>query len=217
MKIVVISDTHEQEEKVNLPDGDVLLHAGDITYRGNLDKLTKFAAWAAEQKFTHKIIIAGNHDRSFEDVRADQATSILRDHGLIYLQDSGIEIDSIKFWGAPWQPWFYDWAFNVPRGAEIAKKWALIPEDTNVLITHGPPHGILDLVENDWGEYEHKGCEELRKKVDTLQKNLKLHVFGHLHLKGCNQTFINDTIFVNGAMCDEDYKIRRTPIVVEIG
>jgi Icc-related predicted phosphoesterase len=93
-----------------------------------------------------------------------------------YLQDEAAEIAGLKFWGSPWQPWFHDWAFNLPRGERLAEKWAMVPEDTEILVTHGPPFGIGD--HNGWEG--HVGCDDLRKRVAQLQ-NLKLHIFGHIH------------------------------------
>lgn len=222
MKIVVISDTHEQEERVNLPEGDILIHSGDWTYKGAIPAMEKFLTWFSNQSHTYKIFIAGNHELGLDAGPAREAKQELiksfcdKNSNLFYLEESGINIDGINYYGSPTTPWFHSWAFNVSRGPEIAKKWALIQEDTNVLITHGPPYGILDFVENECGEYEHKGCEELRKKVDSMQKHLKLHIFGHLHLKGCTKMELNDTIFANAAICDEDYNVRRTPLVIEI-
>jgi len=92
-----------------------------------------------------------------------------------YLENSGVEIDGVKFWGSPWQPEFFNWAFNLPRGRRLAEIWALIPDDTEVLITHTPPYGILDRVDSG----EHVGCEDLRRALQRVKP--KVHVFGHIH------------------------------------
>src|SRR5579863_6916609 len=107
--------------------------------------------------------------------------SLAEENGVIYLDDSGIEIEGLKIWGSPVQPEFCSWAFNRKRGKEIARHWAKIPEDTQVLVTHGPPVGILDEVDRGIisgveGGREHVGCEELRKRVDE-SKDLKLHCY----------------------------------------
>ncbi|WP_308873929.1 metallophosphoesterase family protein [Thiothrix subterranea] len=139
MNLTFISDTHSLHDRLPAIDaGDVLIHCGDFTGRGTLDDTLNFAEFMAAQPFTHKIVIAGNHDWCFEDKRRKIAEHILKEYGLIYLNDSGIEIDGVKFWGSPIQPEFCDWAFNRERGEAIRQHWDKIPADTDVLITHGP-------------------------------------------------------------------------------
>ncbi|TAM87114.1 metallophosphoesterase, partial [bacterium] len=121
MRIVCVSDTHQYHSRLNIPDGDVLIHAGDLTMKGDYAAVRGVDAWLANLPHRHKIVIAGNHDFAFEGNR--YAAKMLP-HAT-YLEDSGVEIDGLLFWGSPWQPWFYDWAFNLQRGAEIAEKWAL--------------------------------------------------------------------------------------------
>jgi Icc-related predicted phosphoesterase len=204
MKLVCISDTHEQESNVSLPEGDVLIHAGDITKKGSLTALYKFCAWVKDQPFKHKVVICGNHDFCFQNPNAEEAVATMKQFGITYLQDSSIEIDGITFWGAPWQPWFHDWAFNVPRGPEIAAKWAAIPDNTQVLITHGPPFGILDclLEDNPFFPAEKLGCEDLLEKISSLPK-LKAHIFGHIHSGHGTMKGPNDVMFVNAAICGD--------------
>ncbi len=157
MKIIALSDTHGYYSQVEVPDGDVLVFAGDATAHGRPIELTLFLEWFEEFPHPHKIVIAGNHDRCYEVepkfARAHFASAI-------YLQDEEVIIDGIKFYGSPWTPEYYNWAFMLPRGPAIADKWKLIPEDTDVLITHGPPHGILDTRINTTVA---TGCEELFK------------------------------------------------------
>jgi Icc-related predicted phosphoesterase len=126
------------------------------------------------------------------------------------------EIGGLKIYGAPWQPRFYDWAFNLNRGVELAEKWRLIPDDIDVLITHGPPHGILDEVPGKFG-YENVGCEELRRRIEEISINgkLKLHVFGHIHC-GYGRAERFGVKFVNAAGCDETYEPVQPPISVEL-
>ena len=193
------SDTHERHARLPVPDGDVFVHAGDFTMVGDLRKVAAFGTWVRALPHRMKLVIAGNHDRTFED-RLDAALRALGDgcDGLTYLQDSGVTVDGVSFWGSPWQPWFYDWAFNLPRGPMIAAKWALIPPATDVLITHGPPMGTLDFV-----HAEHVGCEDLRERVQTIRP--KVHVFGHIH-EGSGVITAQETTFVNASICDEDYQ-----------
>lgn len=200
MKIVAISDTHGLHLKMPVPpDGDVLVVAGDILRRkNNLHELEMFNYWLGLLPHTYKIVVAGNHDWIFEsDPNAAKALT-----NAIYLQDSGFEIDGVNFWGSPWTPEFYNWAFMLPRGEALAKKWARIPDETDVLITHGPPYGTLDV--NLHGE--RCGCEALADRVSQLP-NLKLHLFGHIHYShGVTGWYGDGPISANCATCGEDYK-----------
>lgn len=216
-KIVIISDTHEKHENIEVPEGDILIHCGDSTNRGSLFQFNKFLAWMKKQAPKHKVLVFGNHELGFsKSPKQEEAIESCKQFGIQLLQDSGITIEGLKIFGQPWQPFFYDWEFNVPRGKEIAKKWELIPEDTQILITHGPPYGILDLVElSPFEERDaHQGCEELRKRVESL-KNLKLHAFGHLH---GNEQFVemNGCKFVNAAMVNDRHQLGPKPVVVEL-
>ena len=214
MKIVCLSDTHNCNEQIVVPDGDILIHAGDATTVGNVPQIAAFNRWFANLPHQYKIFIAGNHDWLFE-TNNSYARQML-DDSIIYLQDSSIEVEGLKIYGSPWQPRFFDWAFNLNRGAELAEKWKLIPNDTDILITHGPPNGILDEVQRQYW-VENTGCEELRKKVEEIVKfgKLKLHVFGHIHC-GYGQTEQFGVKFVNASNCDEEYNPTQLPIVIDL-
>jgi len=221
-KICCISDTHQKHEQLTLPESDILIHSGDFTNKGNYFAIRDFLSWFVKQPAKYKIFISGNHEIGLErgptkEAKQDLIKSYVSvNENLYYLENSGISIEGMNIYGSPFTPYFYDWEWNVPRGAEIAKKWEAIPDSTNILITHGPPHSILDLIDSFSNERDiHQGCEELLKKVDSLPA-LKLHVFGHLHLQGCNQFILNNKIFVNAAMCDDKHKIRSNPIVVDM-
>ena len=213
-KIVCISDTHNCNEQIAVPDGDILIHAGDATIRGTIPEIESFNEWFVNLPHRIKIFVAGNHDWLFE-TNNSYARRML-DDSIIYLQDSFTEIEGLKIYGAPWQPRFFDWAFNLMRGGEIAEKWKMIPDDIDVLITHGPPNGILDEVPRGiWTE--NAGCEELRKRVEEIARfgRLKLHVFGHIHCGyGTAENF--GVRFVNACSCDESYEPKQKPIVVEL-
>jgi len=177
MRIVAIADTHTFQDDLRvLPDGDVLVHAGDLCRGGRLDELRIIAAWLKALPHSHKIVVAGNHDWCF--VREPEAALELLGDTIIYLQDSGVVIDSVRFWGSPWQPAFNDWAFNLPRGEALASKWAMIPDETDILITHGPPLGLGD----DYGDAERQGCSDLLAAVRRVHP--LLHLFGHIHQDG---------------------------------
>ncbi len=209
-RIVCLSDTHNCHEQIAVPDGDILIHAGDATIRGTIDEIVLFNHWFKNLPHRHKIFVAGNHDWLFETNNARART--LLDSSIYYLQDSSVEIEEIKFYGSPWQPRFFDWAFNLMRGAELAEKWKLIPEETEVLITHGPPNGILDEVPRKYF-IENTGCEELRRRVEIIKP--KLHIFGHIHC-GYGQTEKFGVQFVNASNCDENYVPTNPPIVIDL-
>lgn len=229
MKLVCISDTHCALHEVKVPEGDVLVHAGDGTFRGTLQEVATWAKDLAALPHKHKIVIAGNHDWLFEK-EPEIARNLMRENGITYLEDSGVEIEGVKFWGSPWQPEFCNWAFNLSRmGTELHDKWALIPEGTDVLITHGPPLDILDAVPrfqprrnplDPYGAYldekvgeEHVGCYDLKERVLKLKP--KLHVFGHIHCAYGEMEF-NGTRFVNAAVMDDMCYPINKPIVVEL-
>jgi predicted phosphodiesterase len=210
MKIVAISDTHMQHDNLQLPEGDVLIHAGDSLSTGSIPELVVFLKWFATQPHARKILIAGNHDWVFEKTPG-YCKELLWD-SIIYLQDSGCTIDGVKFWGSPWQPTFFNWAFNRDRGPEIRRYWDMIPRDTNVLITHGPPEGIRDQTRFHASRV---GCEDLREVVLGLPR-LKAHVFGHNHAGYGTQLGDNGTLFVNASICNESYVPVNLPICFEI-
>lgn len=176
MRIVAVADTHTFEADLGpLPDGDVFVHAGDLVRRGTLGELAPVARWIAGLPHRHKIVVAGNHDWCFARERRE-ACALLP--GVIYLEDEGCVIEGVRFWGSPWQPAFNDWAFNLPRGAPLAEKWACIPERLDVLVTHGPPAGFGDRA----GMSERAGCDDLVAAVRRTRP--ALHLFGHIHQDG---------------------------------
>src|SRR5437868_14905360 len=130
-KIVCISDTHNCHDQIEIPESDILVHAGDATTSGTVEQVKAFNAWFSSLPHRHKIFIAGNHDWLFE--RNNELARQLLDAEITYLQDSSVEIEGLKIYGSPWQPRFFDWAFNVDRGDAIAKKWRMIPLDTDIL------------------------------------------------------------------------------------
>lgn len=221
MIIDCISDLHGHYPK--LEGGDLLIVAGDLTSRDKLEELEEFYIWLSKQKYKHKILIAGNHDMLF--TRLDFV--FLKIDGNIYLEDSGIEIEGIKIWGSPWSKTFEGInpkcvAFTVDTDEELSKKWDLIPEDTEILITHCPPYGLFDEIENN--EYvegfnepnEAKinvGSISLRNKVMSLP-NLRLLVFGHIHEHGGKMINTTSAIFANCSHVNEKYQPVNKPIRV---
>ena len=225
MEIIFISDTHTKHfdgwlnrelDKIleEYPEA-VLVHCGDISSRGRQREVEDFVEWYEDLKFKNKLLIAGNHDFMFED-NPEEALRILESKGksITYLNDSGVEIDGIKFWGSPVTPRFFDWAFN--RDADIQNHWNMIPHDTNVLITHGPPYGILDFTLRD---RKPVGCHYLRKRLFDL-KDLKVHSFGHIHEAFGQQIGDDEDFqgiqFVNASYLDLRYDPVNRPIVINI-
>lgn len=217
IKIVCLSDTHNMINQVDVPDGDILVHAGDLTGRGRMEEIEAELRQIAALPHKHKIIIAGNHDFGFEQ-RPDMVAKELKKHDLIYLQDSSCEVEGIKFYGSPWQPWFHSWAFNFPMptfNEERARRaaedcWWKIPADTQVLITHGPPIDILDRCSDG----KHAGCPELLKAIQS-RPAIKLHVFGHIH-EDYGQLNKDGVTYVNASNCTLQYKPTNKPIVIEL-
>jgi len=207
LRLVCMSDLHSLKPACPVPDGDVLIIAGDVCGYGTRDELNAFDAFLGTLPHPHKLLIAGNHDWPFARVRNGEGQSLIK-HAL-YLEDSGIEIEGIKFWGSPWQPFFCNWAFNLPRGTPLAKVWAKIPCDTDVLITHGPPYGILDRIYDG----EHVGCEELRAVLPRVRP--RVHVFGHIH-EDYGVLEQDGTVFINASICDGRYRPIHAPIVIDV-
>lgn len=203
-KIVCLSDTHNCNELIPVPPGDILIHSGDATISGTAEEIRRFNNWFSALPHKHKIFVAGNHDWLFERDRG-RAEKLLSPE-IIYLQDSAVELEGLKIYGSPWQPRFFDWAFNLDRGPEMAEKWQLIPARLDILITHGPPFGILDWVARG----EHTGCEELRKKIEEVRP--KAHIFGHIH-SGYGTAEHFGVRFFNASNCDESYLPVNAPLV----
>lgn len=210
MKMTFISDTHGKHEHLTskaynniLGSGDVLVHAGDVSMMGKSHEIKSFLDWFSNTEYTHKIFIAGNHDWGF--VKETEIADEYKKKGVTYLFDSSVVIDGVKFYGSPWQPEFFDWAFNLPRGEELAKKWNMIPDDTDVLITHGPAFGMLDWVMNG----QRVGCEDLFNRV--MQVKPKIHVCGHIHCAYGQKNF-NGVEFLNASVLGERYTHENKPI-----
>lgn len=205
-KIVLISDSHGKHNQLDLPEGDLLLHAGDITGRGLGWQVREFMDWFGAQPHRYKVMIAGNHDFMAEQ-KPDEFLAMVPP-GVIYLNDSGVELEGIRIWGSPIQPWFHDWAFNRRRGAEIAAHWAQIPADTDILVTHGPPFGILDRTAHG----ERVGCEDLTLRLTQVRP--RLHVFGHIH-EAYGHVQRDDIHYVNASVLDLQYQHTQAPVVLD--
>jgi len=232
MKIVFISDTHGAKfhTKLEIPECDVVVHSGDIGGRTTTLELAEFLNWFEKLPAKKKIFVAGNHDICMDydwvqrqadnnvisGLVAEQiyqdAMKLIKKFDVVYLLNSGYEYEGIKFWGSPYSPSFNRqyWAFNADRGEEIKQYWDMIPNDTDVLITHSPPKFILDKCIS--GGF-HAGCEELNKKINEFQ--YPIHCFGHIH-EGYGFHWQNKTLCLNASVLNEDYKLTNKPFLVEI-
>ena len=217
MKITFISDTHTKHKQLDLPGGDLLIHAGDIMNSGYEKRdIHEFCKWFEAQDYEHKIFIAGNHDRMFENHPLESNT-IVNNYDVTYLQDEQLDLwdeedQQLVIYGTPWQPEFCNWAFNLPRaGKELEEKWNVIPKDTDILITHGPPQGHLDISGPPHNE-GNLGCELLRVKVD--EQPPKIHVFGHIH-GSYGYKFHNGTHFINASVLNERYDQVNKPMTID--
>jgi predicted phosphohydrolase len=204
VRVVCVSDTHLRPFEV--PDGDVLVHAGDMTMGGSLAEVQDFARVFEVLPHPHKVLIAGNHDFAFMR-RPEEARALLG--STVYLQDDGAEVAGLRVWGSPWQPRFGDWAFNLDRGAPLREKWDRIPERLDILVTHGPPEGIGDRTA--FGQSV--GCADLRDAV--LRTRPRFHVFGHIH-EGYGVLRKGETTYVNASVCTLQYRPTNAPIVLEV-
>ena len=227
MKVTLISDTHTKHKQLNgdLPGGDLLIHAGDFMNSG-YDKTdaTEFFDWFDKiDNYDDKIFIAGNHDRIMQN-EPEQMQGILTGYKTIdYLQDEQVTLyfdgyngdspeDNVRIYGSPWQPEFYNWAFNLPRnGEELKAKWNAIPTNTDILITHGPAFGKLDDVEGRRGQ--HLGCELLAEHINTVARP-KIHVCGHIH-SGYGYYFDGQTHYFNASVLNERYNYTNLPFNFE--
>ncbi|KAL4877160.1 Metallo-dependent phosphatase [Aspergillus karnatakaensis] len=183
VRVVCISDTHNTEPQ--LPDGDILIHAGDLTQSGSRKELEAQIDWLDNHPHQFKVVIAGNHDLYLDslssvnrEARDAENKGSINWKSLIYLENSSTTLNTsksqeIKLFGSPYTPKHGNWAFQYPRADSRSWEDIGIPDDTDILITHGPPRAHLDL--------GHLGCQHLLDKLWSMQRRPKLHVFGHIH------------------------------------
>ena len=207
-RLVFISDTHDHDlDEIGIPEGDILIHCGDATSMGTVNQIARFNFMLGKLPHKHKIIIAGNHDWLFQ--QSPEMAKIMITNA-IYLENSSVIVEGIKFWGSPATPFFHDWAFNYDRASEdLYRIWSRIPEDTDVLITHGPPLGIGDITYRG----EQVGCYDLFHRVRVVKP--KIHVFGHIHYSYGDHGLSLGTRFINASTCDERYQPTNKPIVID--
>ncbi len=208
MKFVAISDTHCRHRLLKLPKGDVILHAGDISYKGKKAEIADFLDWFAALDYKYKIFIGGNHDFFLEKGPGEELLNMIPEN-VIYLCNNGVEIEGIRIWGSPITPWFFNWAFNQKRGSKIARFWNLIPPGTDIVMTHGPVYGILDTVING----KNAGCLDLFNRL--LEIRPKIHLSGHIH-EGYGWVKRFGIRFINASLQNEYYELVNQPVVFEL-
>lgn len=236
MRITHISDTHNHHSKLqeDLPGGDLLIHSGDFTSIGRRHEIEKFIKWFNKiDNYTYKVFIAGNHDLTFQSEVLQRRKSLHFDGpnayehpadeakpqwlceslevglrgGVFYLENESVDIEGVKVWGSPFSPTFgRDWAFNVDRGEDAAKLWSTIPTDTNIVITHGPMYGTLDVAYNSGLPV---GCEDLYDRLQIVKPDL--HFCGHVH-EGYGYKQVGDMYSFNGASVSLEYQYKNKPI-----
>eukprot|EP00041_Stephanoeca_diplocostata_P002729 m.29398 g.29398 ORF g.29398 m.29398 type:complete len:312 (+) comp13710_c0_seq1:242-1177(+) len=229
LRLVCISDTHGRiDETTTLPSGDVLVHCGDFSNIGSPTDIEKFARFLEAQPHRHKVVIAGNHDLTFHkdsfamtrksiwgsamcDATIDCAKLKARVASVCtYLEDSSVTIEGVNFYGSPWTPTFYNWAFNSDRGSDIAQRHARIPTETDVLLVHGPPIGYGDACRNGL----RAGCVDLLKEIETRVKPFAT-IYGHIH-ESYGVTTNGETLFINASTCTMQYNPTNAAIVVDV-
>lgn len=215
VNITLISDTHGKHYELT-PDlqegGDIIILSGDCMSSGtSLVELNDFYNWFSDLPFTHKIMIGGNHDRLLQ---YDNIYEPINYKGIIYLKDKLVVVEGLKIYGSPWTPRFGSWAFLYERGGEQAVNiWNKIPDNIDILITHGPPKGILDISGHPYNEPD-LGCNVLLNRV--LEVKPKIHVFGHIHGSGGQIEEHEGIKFINAAVRNERYEYVHKPIKIQL-
>jgi len=217
MKAVLISDTHFRHEELIIPDGDIIIHSGDFAYNDRTSH--HFLDWFSSLDFKYRILVAGNHDAFFEESGKDKIKKMCKEYyDIIYLEDEAIEIEGIKFYGSPWTVLYSDWHF-MKEDIDLIPFWNNIPSDTEVLITHGPQKGVLDVLSH-MGRVENLGSSTLAQRIFELKK-LRYHIFGHIHgeagIKEPNE--YRDYVSINASMMyefNQDTSHVRRPIEIDL-
>eukprot|EP01063_Lacrimia_lanifica_P039136 TRINITY_DN851_c1_g2_i1.p1 TRINITY_DN851_c1_g2~~TRINITY_DN851_c1_g2_i1.p1 ORF type:complete len:349 (+),score=107.76 TRINITY_DN851_c1_g2_i1:52-1047(+) len=231
LRFVCVSDTHGLHRRVDVPDGDVLIHAGDFTNTGEREQVEDFVAWLAGLPHKTKVVVAGNHDVTMDvgyyrdrgaarfhpngAYDADAVRRVLVDaQHLTYLENAACEVAlpcgrAVRVWGSPYQPEFCDWAFQLAPGPATAANAAAIPSATDILVTHSPPCG-----QGDGSPEKRAGCPDIMREV-AARVRPAVHVFGHIH-SGYGVTRAGATAFVNASTCTSQYAPTNDAIVFDL-
>ena len=207
-KLVIISDTHTLHDGISLPSGDILLHCGDFTMRGTEKEYIKFNTWLGKLHFKHIVVIPGNHDFLSEE-NTSLARSLITNAQMLIHESTKVE--GLNIFGSPWTPWFHDWAFNY-NADQAHSLWGQIPYGTDVVMTHGPVHGLLDLVLRE--PRQHVGCPVLGRILTHIKP--KVHACGHIHEGYGTMTDYSGLLHVNASLLDHRYDVKNPPIEIEL-
>uniref|UniRef100_A0A7S1LMR8 Calcineurin-like phosphoesterase domain-containing protein n=1 Tax=Alexandrium catenella TaxID=2925 RepID=A0A7S1LMR8_ALECA len=217
VRFVCISDTHGAHRQLTtqLPEGDVLLHAGDFTMAGEHGIVEDFGQWLRSLPYAQKFVIAGNHDLCFDsqlpcECRGHDILARAGGETVTYLEGTCASFRGLRIFGGPWQPEFGNWAFGLQRGPELAARWEEVPEETDVLLVHGPPLGRGDACKHG----SRVGCADLLKAVQARIRP-SFCVFGHIH-EDPGASSDGSTCYVNATSCDFDYRCVRPPLVFDL-
>jgi Icc-related predicted phosphoesterase len=211
MKICVISDTHCKWKNLVIPECDLLISAGDYSFKGESWVVKDFHKWLNKQPAKHIISVQGNHEKwvesNFQLAKeiAEQACP-----GVHFIDEGLVEIDGVKIWCSAISSWFCNWAWNRYPGEELQKHWDKIPNDgsIDIVVTHGPCYGILDGVvkyNTKICEYELEHCGDKQLLDKILEVKPKFHICGHIH-EGFGIHEQDGIQFINASICDEHYK-----------
>lgn len=243
MKITFLSDTHSLHNEVTIEPCDIFCYSGDATNIGELADWVSFFEWLRKVPAKHIVWIGGNHDRTLDRALMEHRSNdavirmlntqkyndvrrLIQDlpKHIHYLENKAITIEGINFYGSPYSPAFgHNWAFNKVRGDASAQLWAKIPKNTNILLTHTPPQGILDYVDKRKKRYpdepQNVGCKELLDRIKHSLPNLKVHAFGHIHDNtGMQYLHVSNTrrvLFINACLLDNRYNfLTKQPITI---
>jgi len=204
-RIVACSDTHTKHRDLQIPEGDVFIFAGDFEIRNNLD-LFEMSEWLKELPHKNVVAIFGNHDFTENYPKENMKQMFGRVHLLF---NESITVDGFKIWGSPYSPYFNNWAWMQPDNM-LAEIWASIPLETEILITHCPPFGILDQV---LPRDDSQGSRTLKDRVKDVHPYL--HLFGHIH-EGFGQYTDGKTDYYNCSVLDEQYKLTNPITIIEV-
>ncbi len=205
MRLICLADTHNKHRDIAIPEGDVLIHAGDCTDGGTRNETENFLDWFSRQPHKHKILVPGNHDFYFE--KTENLKKVPENIHLLI--DKGIEIEGRFFWGSPVTPGAGNWAYSRERGQDIKKHWNLIPKNTQILITHTPPYGILDEIRRGIK----LGCEELPGILKIIQPTH--HLFGHIH-HSAGSVSLSGIQYCNLSILDERFRIIHPTKIIDL-
>ena len=222
VKVTCISDTHLEHKRLtkklvnHSSSPSVFIHAGDFTNFGNIEKIEEVFYWVSDLPYDHLLMICGNHE-----VKVSENDAMLKplaaSYGIQLIHNEVVEIEGFKFYGEPRSREFFNWGWSYNPGQEAEEVWAKLPEDIDVLVTHGPPHGCCDFIPtidlHTLKPVGHQGCISLRRAIE--EKKPRYVVCGHIH-EGYGTSLINETTVINAAIMNKNYVPVNDPVTFEL-